>query len=523
MIHGIRRAVGLLCILLLLMYLAPALAAEGEAVFLFPYEGFRFEAPQGARVFTQHNLSEHADFLAGLSTDEAAVLAAMQSSNTIMEIFPAEGGQIGLILAGAEGITSKPSPRIDDQTRNALLTAYANMPRYREVAFSEAEPGWLRMVFSTQQGGQPVFTLRYITVAHGQQYLLSSVLIGREPGAADDAQVLDVISRMSFLVAPATPMPEPTLGPTPEEPTFTPKPTPGVAEQPRQESTGELLLVVDPPPAWTEHAELTVTGTVDPKARVHMLLNGQSIGEARVRTNGAFSVTGRLPENGDYQLTIQASIRGGATESQTYTVRMEAPKLWLHISEPTETITRPEGVVKGKTEPNARIDIRGPMAGNVRANSKGDFSFRIKLPKEGVYTYELTVSLKGYDSYETECVVVREFTRKEAFDAFRKALVNVDYGRLLRDPEAYAGKRISHRVRVAAVGDMDGRPCLLLQARLKTSWGEPMWALCDGAPPYGVGDVFMAYVQYTGQMAPYTDAEGKTYAVPVADLRFYAE
>jgi len=180
-------------------------------------------------------------------------------------------------------------------------------------------------------------------------------------------------------------------------------------------------------------------------------------------------------------------------------------------------------MVKGKTEPNARIDIRGSMTANVRANDRGDFSFRVKLPNEGVYTYALTVSLKGYDSYETSCTVVREFTRKEALDAFRRALVPVEYSRLLRDPAAHAGKRASYRVRVAAIGDMDGRPCLLLQTRLKSGWGQPVWALWDGAPPYGVGDAFLAYVQFTGQMAPYTDAEGNTSAVPVAELRFHVD
>ena len=521
-IHGIRRALVMICVLLLLAYLVPAFAAEGDAVFLFPFEGFRFEAPQGARVLTQHNLGEHAGFLAGLGTDEAAVLAAMQSTNAIMEVFPAEGGQIELTMAGAEGITDRASPRIDDQVRNALLVAYVNMPRYREVAFSEEQPGWLRMVFSTQQGGLPVFTLRYITVAHGQQYLLSSVLIGREPEEADDAQVLDVIRRISFLVAPATPMPTPTPGPT-AVPTFTPRPTPGTAEQPRQVSDGELLLQVDPPPAWTDRAGLTITGMVDPKARVYMLLNGQSLGEARVRPNGAFSVSGTLPQNGDYEVTIEARIRGGATASQTYSVRMEAPKLWLHITEPTEIVTRGDGMVKGKTEPGARVDIRGAMTGNVRANTKGDFSFRVKLPREGLYTYDLTVSLRGYDPYQTSFTLVREFTRKEALDAFRKALVPVDYTRLLRDPQAFVGKRASYRVRVAAIGDMDGRPCLLLQVRQKSGWAQPMWALCEGAPPYGVGDTFLAYVQFNGQTAPYTDSDGSTTMVPVADLRFYAD
>jgi len=529
-IDGARRALCVLCALLLAAYLVPAFAADGDAVFLFPFEGFRFEAPQTARVLTQHNLSEHADLLTGFGTDEAAVLAAMHSSNTIMEVFPAEGGQIELTLAGAEGIATGSSPRMDEGTREALLAAYAGMPRYREVAYSAEQPDWLRMEFSTQQGGMPVFTVRYVTVAHGQQYLLSSAVIGRSPEEADDAQLLDVIGRITFLVAPATPAPTSTPAPTamPEStpaPTSTPRPTPGAAEQLRQEPDEEVTLLVDPPPAWTELSALTVTGTVDAGASVRMLLDGQQIAEGRVRSNGAFSVTGTLPGNGDYEITIEARMRGGKTASQTYTVRMEAPKLWLHVTEPTETLFRTEGMVKGKTEPGARIDIRGGgMAGNARANDRGDFSFRIKLPSEGEYTYALTVSLKGYETYETSHTVVREFTPKEALDAFRKALIRVDYNRLLRDPEAYAGKRASYRGRVMAIGDSDGKPCLLLYTELQSGkWTQPIWVLCDGAPPFGVDEVFLAYVQFNGELMPYTGADSKKTDIPVAELRFHTK
>ena len=523
-ISAARRALCVLCALLLAACLVPAIAAEGDPVFLFPFEGFRFEAPQTARVLTQHNLSEHADFLAGLGTDEAAVLAAMQSGSAIMEVFPAEGGQIGLTLAEAERIATGFSSQMDEGTRAALLAAYAGMPRYHEVAYSAERPDWLRMVFSTQQGGMPVFTLRYITVAHGQQYLLSSVLIGRVPEEADDAQVLDVIDRISFLVAPATPAPTPTPEPTPT-PTFTPRPTPGVAEQLRQEPEEGLLLSVDPPPAWTELSTLTVTGQVEPGASVRMLLGGQQIAEGRVRTNGAFSITGTLPGNGDYEVTIEARMRGGKTASETYTVRMEAPKLWLQVSEPTEPVFRPEGMVKGKTEPGARIDIQGGgMSANVRANERGDFSFRVKLPTEGTYTYVLTASLKGHEAYESSHTVVREFTNKEALDAFRKSLIRVDYSRLLKDPEAYSGKRASYRARVTAIGDMDGKPCLLLHTQLESGrWIQPIWALWEGTPPYAVGQVFLAYVQFNGQMMPYTNADGVQTDVPVAELRFHTK
>ena len=87
-----------------------------------------------------------------------------------------------------------------------------------------------------------------------------------------------------------------------------------------------------------------------------------------------------------------------------------------------------------------------------------------------------------------------------------------------------AGLRGSYRGRVAAIGDIDGEPCLLLETRAQAGrWDRPVWVLCNGAPPYGVGDVFTAYVQPNGRLAPYTNADGKTTDIPVADLRFHAK
>lgn len=523
-VRGTWRGFRVLCVLLLAASLAPAYAAEGGAVFLFPYEGFRFEAPQGAQVLTQYNLSEHAAFLGGLGTDEAAMLAAMRSANTIMTVFPAVGGQLELTLAGAEGIATGSSPRMDDATRAALLAAYEGMPRYQDVAFSTERPDWLRLVFSSQQGGMPVFVLRYITVAHGHQYLLSSVLIGREPEEADDAQALDIVDRISFLEATTTPVPTPTPQPTPM-PTFTPKPTPGIAERLRHKTDRDVNLTVDTPPAWIGDLSLTITGTVNPQATVQLLLNGEHLSDGKVLPSGGFTVTGTLTQTGDCKVTVEAKIPGGKTASETYAVRREPPQLWLYVTEPTEPITRGDTMVRGKTEPDARIDIRGTgLMANVRANGKGDFSFRVKLPNEGPEVLTLTASLKGYTSYETTYTVTRLFSRQEALNAFRKSLIAIDYNRLLRDPEAYAGKRAGYRSRLDAIGDMDGVPCVLLQTRQqRNNWDQPIWALCEDAPTQAVGDTFLAYVQYTGKTARYTDADGVTTNVPVAELRFYSD
>lgn len=526
-VHAIlrRRLWQALCVLICVVILAavPARAQEagaGEGTFVFPYEGFRFDAPQDARILTQHNLSEHTDFLHTLGTDEAAMRAGMQAMGTVAAVFPNAGGQIEITVVPAAGLPTVSGPQMSAADRQALLDAYKAMPRYQEVDFVAQAPDWLRMVFSVKQADLSVFTLRYVTLAHGRQYMLSSVLIGREPEPQDDALLFSMVERISYTGATATPAPTLTPASTPE-PDPTAKPKAGQAE--RVGEGGDLPLTIESLPAWVDAPELTIEGVTEPGAVVTVRMAEKELARGSAK-EGAFALKVKLPdESGAYNLRIEVQDKAGRTASATYAVAYQKPKLAITITEPVDPVRRKEGYVRGVTQPGARIDIRSPgLAANVRANEQGEFGFRVKIEKEGEYVYELEAKLTGWEPAEATVRVTREYSYQEALAAFRSALSDINYGKLLADPAHFVGKRAGYRGRVAEIGDADGVPCLLIYTeKVGGEWANPVWALCEELPPCAIGDPILAYVQVTGESMPYTDGKGETAQLPVTRLHFY--
>ena len=502
--------------------LLTATAALGEERLVFAYEGFRFDAPEGMTVLTQHNVEEHAELLSALGTTPTTMQAAMQASGLVLEAFPAGGGQIELAIVPAESlgivVGAKPAP----EDLEALEAAYKGMARYEQVGYTDEAPGWLRMTFSTKQSDVSVYTLRYISLAHGQQFVLSSILIGREPGPADEAMIRDIIGRISFMDAPATPAPSPT--PTPEPtPVPTPKPEPSPAA--RIDGLEGMRLEITPPNGFTEVADFVFTGVTEAEALVSLDVASATVAKAEAGEDGTFTLKGSFETAGAHTVTVRAELADRPTAWASYAITYEMPKMTLTITEPTEPLLRKEGAIRGTTLPNARVDIKGSgLSAHVNANAAGEFSIRLKLESEGEYSYTLTASLRGYESAVMPYTVVRALNYQEALGAFRKALVDISYRRLLDEPEAHTGKNLGYRGRVVKIGDADGVPCLLFNTENVSGkgWSNPIWILCDELPPCEEGAAMLAYVRVTGETMPYTDADGNTENIPVMRLHFYS-
>ena len=511
----------LACCALFALLCAALPAAAQDALYVFPYEGVRLNAPETWQVLTQHNLDEHADWLASVGTDAPAMRAAYQTGGIVLEVITDSGHQVNLFTAPADGLGTQPLAQRDAAGRDAFLSAYSAMGRYADVAFAAQSPDWLRMTFSSPQGGMVVYTLRYVTLMHGQQYILSCPVVGRAPDEADEQAVLDVVGCLSFLAALADPTPSPSPEPTPT-PEPTPRPTPGEAPITAQQQG--MALWVAPPPAWTDEGSFSITGTTLPRAALQLYDDTRVIARATANTEGGFTLACALDADGVHTLRVEATLTGQTTAWQTYSVTYEMPALPLRITEPTEPMQRSQFPLRGVTAPGARVAITGSgFSGSVVANQRGEFSIRLTAEKEGDYPCTLTATLAGYRPATMEYTVTRELTRREALGAFRGALVNISYRTLTRDPAAQQGKRVNYRGRIAEIRELDGMPCLLLMTESlgRGRWGSPVWVTCEELLPYAVGDNITAYVQVTGNTLPYTDAQGETVELPVLHLHFH--
>ncbi len=510
--HPLRRLGTLaLCILLALApsaVLADALGGD----FVFPYEGFRLAAAPDWRVLTQHNLAEHTEFLSALGTSEDAMLASFQAEHVVMEILPEAGGQITLAIVSDAGLN-----RVET---DALLAAYQAMPRYQQVAFSPDAPEWLRMVFTSQQANLSVYTLRYVTLAHGQQYMLSSSVIGREPTEADDKLVLDVIGRLSFLSQLASP--EPTPSPSPE-PTAapTPRPTPGVAPM-ISEQPGMALDAQ--PPAWTDAYRITITGTAEPEAELRFMLGDKMLARGASKKNGSFSQIVTLPESGELELRIEAIKDGQKKAAKSYRILFEQPVVPLTMTEPVGPMLKSEFPIRGQTAPYAKVSILGEkLRASTTANVQGLYSMRVKIAEEGTHEYLLVASTPGYADGKLDISITRQFTEREAIAAFRTKLVPSDYAKLVKTPDAYTGKNMNFRGRVTDVGESNGKPCLLISTALAEHTDESadsLWIISDQPLSYQVGDVATFYVRPTGESMQFRPVTGKVLNLPVCQFFF---
>ena len=108
------------------------------------------------------------------------------------------------------------------------------------------------------------------------------------------AFMLMMITLLTIAACPAyaaAPTPTPTPRPTPT-PVPTPVPTPGVAEVIAEE--GEMT--VGGVPAYTDKAQLDITGTATASEEVTVRVGDKTLGKTTVKKDGTFAITVKLPE-----------------------------------------------------------------------------------------------------------------------------------------------------------------------------------------------------------------------------------
>lgn len=509
------------CALLLgALLLSGSGALAQNTTYVFPYEGLRYTQDDSETVLTQTNLSEHEALIEALGTTKEAVLASYIAAGIVMEVIPDEGGQIALSVADAGEFSDvQQMEEITDVRLEAFLKQFEESGLYETCALTDTTPRCVRLTSSAMNAAMPVYTVRYATLHLGRLYMLTQVIVGREPDAQDDAQIEAVLSRVKLLSAVSEPTPTPTLAPTPT-PEPTPVPTPGIAEV----IAGEGEMTVEDVPAFTQSAELTLTGRTDPSAQVDVTLGEKKLATATAKKDGTFSVKVKLPEEGDLQLVVSSG-----QAYRTLAVRYEIPAAKLVITEPTETTFTGENVtIRGETEPNATVYVEGVDNNvNVKANKNGVFSVRIYMGAAGTETFTLRTKVSGFKESTASVTLTRELTERESFALFRQKMIALDYSTLAKNPAKYEGKLFQFRGKVMEFTDFDGSPCALVCVKNVATgvWRDPIWIVLGGDEEIAEGDVVTFYLMGEALTLPangqYT-ADGKEVEAPVARMIFWS-
>jgi len=167
--------------------------------------------------------------------------------------------------------------------------------------------------------------------------------------------------------ATATDTPEPTATATATKtprPTSTPRPTktPVPTDTPVPTATATSTQTPLPPTfnlqlfdAVAEDGRVSMSGTADPDAIIHVMLDGKSIAITDVADDGTWDVNMRLSKMGEFDMKVQAVDKNGRVLAASAVVRLIVPTPVPPTPIPTAT---PEPVLT-EDEPPLYLPITG--------------------------------------------------------------------------------------------------------------------------------------------------------------------
>lgn len=472
-------------------------AMAQNTTYVFPYEGLRYTQQEGESVLTQTNLDEHAALIESMGTTPDAILASYIAAGIVLEVIPDEGGQIAVSIVDAGDYANVDSmDALDEKALEALVAQYEESGLYESVALTQTSPVCLRLTSSAMYGSMPVYSLRYATLHLGRMVMLTQTIVGRAPEATDDARMESVLGGVKLLSEIPDPTPTPTAVPTPT-PVPTPKPTPGIAAVIATEGN----MTVEGVPAFTDQAQIQISGKTDASAQVRVVVGEESIGKTTAKKDGSFALTVKLPQEGDLTLAVMTD-----TAEQMLSVHFEMEPAKLIITDPKETTFTGENItIRGETESEATVYLEADgFKTNVKAGRNGGFAIRVTQKNEGTVEYTLRVKADGLRESTATLSLTRELTEREGIALFRLKMVEPKYEDFVENVTKYDGRSIKYRGKVMAFTDYSGSPCALVCVTNPSVgvWQDPVYIILDPSVEIEVGQVATFYFIGEGQTLP---------------------
>ncbi len=500
---------------------AACAALAQNTTYVFPYEGLRYTQQDNEAVLTQTNLDEHAALIESMGTTPDAILASYIASGIVLEVIPDEGGQIAVSIADAGAYCDVAAmDAMNEESLAAFTAQFENSGLYQSVSLTQTQPLCVRLTSSAMYGSMSVYSLRYATLHLGRMVLLTQTIVGRAPAQQDDARMERVLAGIKLLAELPDPTPAPTAVPTPT-PVPTPVPTPGVAEV----AASEGNMTVEGVPAFTQDAQIAISGTTDASSEVRVAVGGETIGRTTAKKDGTFALSVKLPQEGDLMLAVMTD-----NAEQMLSIRYEQMPAKLVLTGPQETtFTGKNNTIRGETEPQATVYVEGgSVKTSVKAGRTGAFAVRILQEEEGAVEYTVRAKADGFKENTASLTLTRELTEREGIALFRQKMVEPKYSDYVQSPEKYTGRSVKYRGKVMAFTDYSGSPCALVCVTNPGVgvWEDPIYVILDPSMEIEAGQVATFYFIGEGQTLPaggeYT-ADGVEIEAPVGRAKYVTD
>ncbi len=272
-------------------------------------------------------------------------------------------------------------------------------------------------------------------------------------------------------------------------------------------------------------SSFTIRGQVTPGATVRM--NGDLV---KV-TGGRFAKKVRLtPKRNDF--FVKAMKPGMSSVEKEVTIVRTMPRVKLSLSAPrydtlTGLVVRASTVtVRGRVTQQSRVAINRqpvPLSGN-------QFVSEVAL-KQGRNVIYIRADRKGFSSTTKRITVIRRLTAAEISalleqrrQAFINASTTIPYNQLIKNPDAYRGRRVKYYGEILQIQEGGGAGFMLLQVTDLgyDIWDDVIWINYTGHVRGGDGDQLTVYGKVVGTKSYETQIGGETY-VPEIDAKYIVE
>ena len=462
-------------LLLYLLCLLPCSPALGEnASYSFAQEGLRVYLPGDWQVLTLTNLADKAQEIQSLGTTAEALTSSFLDTGTLLEAYPAEGGQLRIQRNPLpESLDARDAFSMTAEQKESFLLEMARLGGFAHGVWSQDLPEFAVFMGSTSMQSLPVQTITYATVRYGQVYTVSADIIGREPTDKDEAALKTAASAMLFLGTQETPPPEVSQAPQATL-DLTPAPTPEPAEIRVQRD--ETNLTLDYAPSVSKTTKLTLTGVTEPNISMRYYVNGQGYERFKSDDQGRFTCLVRdLPKAGKNIVAIHA-IGDKGYGVVAFTVVLEQEYAPLAVTPLTQGVAGDSVLLTGAVLPGGDVQIiHRTKTYDATVNGDGSFVCEVELPRLGENAFTVRASMTGYMKKDEKLTIVRILSEADERAAFQKKLKHVAYDKLTERPESYKDAPVKYQGRVLALWGQSGQPLAVIATEDGTN---PVAVLC---------------------------------------------
>lgn len=503
------KKISLLAALALMCALLCAVSPAAAETFSFDDFHASLSLPNGvySKIITKDNYAENADFLVSQGYDMDYVELDFEEEGLYLMAFDTNNGRRFLLTAvkDANARNYFDLNEQNDDMRKHFRVSHTDGSAYGLLGYNYSSASWnnyggnvlrfLQTRYTFSQENQQWAGAQRRTVRNGYTITLDMQVPGRKL-TDSDVKALETIMK-TFDFNKILPLPELPI----------------------------KLVLSSEPPSETHEQSFTVKGSTVAKAEVTITVISTSGTQTDCITdtagsNGSFSAKVKLPNRGNYVVTVTAHREGGIDSSRTYSVSYDPQRLIASMNTVPGDILENKTVLKGSTESGVHVQliVTGPVE-IVKTSGGGNFSFTVDTSLEGDYKFRLVMTKKGYNERSFEYTGTRALTQEERNQQLKSSAIHPEYSKLVANSESYNGQIFVYTGYMIEYREGEGSYLYTVAlSKSGSSYKNVIYVNSEVPLSCSVGQQVKIYATKTGDIV--TVNGDKTVAVPKFDILF---